>query len=44
MKLIRKAQFNSPGIGGNADDWVVVSVSAQKNGTRAVAGNASFCM
>jgi len=28
MKLIGKAQLHCPGIGKNADDWVVVSVSA----------------
>jgi len=29
MKLIGKAQLHCPGIGRNADDWAVVSVSAQ---------------
>jgi len=28
MKLIGKAQLHCPGIGRNADDWTVVSVSA----------------
>jgi len=28
QKLIGKTQLHCPGIGGNSDDWVVVSVSA----------------
>jgi len=28
MKLIGKAQLHCPGIGINADDWAVLSVSA----------------